>query len=479
MKRGSKLKKIISLSLGIIMMATGVYGSEISVSLNNENIVFENQPPVVVDGRTLIPLRGVFEKLGYNIIWDAESKTAVFENGTTNVAITANGDKFVVNNEEIPLDVPAQIINGSMMLPLRAVGEATGIEVNWDGENKKVELIIPESNTAETVSEAATEKAREITTEAVKENSKSDIPEEDMKMIRTAAEFYINYYSIGAMLGSIAYAENYNTYRIGGALQFSLSHEELEGFINDAIEECNMYKTAAKNIETGEYDENIVKKYISLTDALIEYYEFMRDSIFSGIYDDLSEEQFIAKMKGAQTAIESSSYNLIEAMTRDAETVWETVGESKYNVAYPEKLTADEKAEKDQSCSEIGKTVESAMGFAEDFDNVVNNADNFRKAAGEIRNKLENTQTPDMCIFDRELMLISCDILEKAGESIDNGAFTKDGNNVEYIEFEYCIFTFDTVFKGALGDEYEEKFFEEYSEDSDTEILEDIESKFV
>ena len=289
------MKKIVASTLAAVMMTTSVYGAGISVKLDNENVRFESQQPVIVEGRTLIPLRGVFEKLGYEITWDAQAKAATFVKEGTEVIVTVNAESFTVNGEEKLLDVPAQIINGSMMLPLRAVGEATGLDVNWDSDSKTVNLY---ANGIESTSEITTEATTEAVTEAVTSitASKSDIPSEEMEIIQSAAKFYVTFFSIEAMIGSIAYAENYNSYKIGGALEFSYSENELKGLIEDAIEECNMYKTAAENMETSELDENIVKKYISAVEATINYYEFMRDSIFTSKYDDLNERQFDAKI---------------------------------------------------------------------------------------------------------------------------------------------------------------------------------------
>ena len=465
----------MSLTLAALIMVTSTYGADISVYLDNENVEFESQQPVIVEGRTLIPLRGVFEKLGYEITWEAQSKTAVFVKDGTEIKVTVNADNFTVNGEENVLDVPARIINGSMMLPLRAVGEAAGLDVNWDGESKTVNLI---TDGVVSTTEITTESVTEQETSASVSKT-SDISESELEVLQSAADFYVTYFSIEAMIGSMAYAEHYHSYKIGGAMEYSYSENELKELIEEAIEECNMYKTAAENMNNDELSEDIVKRYISAVDATINYYEFMRDSIFTSKYDDLNEKQFNAKIESASGSIESSIYNLITVMMKSEEDVWETVGDSKYNAGDIDKLDSEDKAARDKYCSEIGKTVENAMSFLDDYSTAVESSDKFKSAAETIRNKLESTETPDICVFDREIMISCCDLLEKAGESVDKGAFTKDGNNVEYIEFEYSMFTFDVLYKAILGDEYEMKFFDEYSEDSDTEILDDIESKFV
>lgn len=133
-------KNIIFILTAMLLLTSNVYGEDVTVKLDNKNIEFTSALPVIVEGRTLIPLRGVFEELGYEIIWEASSKTAVLKRRNDKINVSAGADKFTINGEIRDLDVPAQIINGSMMLPLRAIGEASSLEVNWDSISRTVNL---------------------------------------------------------------------------------------------------------------------------------------------------------------------------------------------------------------------------------------------------------------------------------------------------------------------------------------------------
>lgn len=146
------MKKFVAVSLSVLMMISSVSAeTAIGVKLNDNDVKFENQQPVIVDGRTLIPLRSVFNDLGYEISWDANTKTATLASDTNTVVVTANSGVFTVNGEEISLDTPAQIIGGSMMLPLRAIGEGTGLSVEWNSETKQVTLKSKETQEEVTV----------------------------------------------------------------------------------------------------------------------------------------------------------------------------------------------------------------------------------------------------------------------------------------------------------------------------------------
>ncbi len=131
---------MILTALTAMIFSTSVYTAEqkLSVSLNGENVSFSNAQPIIVNGRTLIPLRGLFEKMGYTIDWEPATKTATLIKGSSIISMRSGHKALQVNQNSSILDVPAQIINNSMMIPLRAISEATGASVNWDANTKTV-----------------------------------------------------------------------------------------------------------------------------------------------------------------------------------------------------------------------------------------------------------------------------------------------------------------------------------------------------
>ena len=94
----------------------------------------------IIDGRTLVPVRGVFEELGFNVDWDAETATATISDADHNISITKGVTYFYADGETVVPDVPQQIIDGSFYLPLRAVGDSVGADVSWDGETKTAHI---------------------------------------------------------------------------------------------------------------------------------------------------------------------------------------------------------------------------------------------------------------------------------------------------------------------------------------------------
>lgn len=111
--------------------------NHITIYLNEERIVL-NPPTKVVGGRTLVPLRAIFESMGTSVEWNDSTKTVTSKLGDTTIQLTIGNNLLYKNGTAIALDVPAQLINGYTMVPLRAVAEAFGADVGWDGDTQTV-----------------------------------------------------------------------------------------------------------------------------------------------------------------------------------------------------------------------------------------------------------------------------------------------------------------------------------------------------
>jgi copper amine oxidase-like protein len=88
-------------------------------------------PPTSVQGRVLVPLRGVFEQLGATVDYDVRSQHIVAIRGAQTVELTIGSRQARVGGAPRLLDVPAFTINGRTMVPLRFISEALGANVQW------------------------------------------------------------------------------------------------------------------------------------------------------------------------------------------------------------------------------------------------------------------------------------------------------------------------------------------------------------
>lgn len=114
--------------------------NSVNVKIYDKYIDFKiiNQWPFIEEGRTLVPIRAVFEVLNCNVSWDTKSSSAIVEHESTKIIIPANSKKAYVNGNEITLDVPARLVNDRIMVPLRFISEAINKTVIWDNTNSTV-----------------------------------------------------------------------------------------------------------------------------------------------------------------------------------------------------------------------------------------------------------------------------------------------------------------------------------------------------
>ena len=120
-------------------------GSVITVVLNGEWLTFD-QPPIAVDGRTLVPVRAIFEALGAEVEWDPSDQSIFAYRASDGAAVllylgnTTMGCKPSADAEAvaIELDVPPMAINNRTLVPIRAVAESFDCDVEWDQTNQQV-----------------------------------------------------------------------------------------------------------------------------------------------------------------------------------------------------------------------------------------------------------------------------------------------------------------------------------------------------
>ncbi len=141
-----KKKVAMLLAAAVIMSAMPVSAQEytkVNLLVDGESVVTD-QSAVIVDSRTLVPVRVIAEKLGSKVDWDANTKTVTFTYGDTTAAFEINGKVLKVTKDgvsaELPIDVPATIINSRTMVPVRFLSENLGYKVDWDAQTKTVNV---------------------------------------------------------------------------------------------------------------------------------------------------------------------------------------------------------------------------------------------------------------------------------------------------------------------------------------------------
>lgn len=111
----------------------------IAVSVDGGYIGFDVEPTMQND-RVLVPMRAIFEELGATVEWDGNTRTVTAKTADKTITMQIDSDKMYVNGQAVVLDQPAVISDGRTLVPVRAVSEATGANVSWDGANHTVNI---------------------------------------------------------------------------------------------------------------------------------------------------------------------------------------------------------------------------------------------------------------------------------------------------------------------------------------------------
>jgi len=97
-----------------------------------------DQKPLLLAGRTMLPLRAIFEALQASVHWNGVSKTVTARRGNDMVSLTVGEERMQVNGSIRLLDVSARLMNGRTLIPLRAVSEALNAAVEWYGQYETI-----------------------------------------------------------------------------------------------------------------------------------------------------------------------------------------------------------------------------------------------------------------------------------------------------------------------------------------------------
>lgn len=134
MRKGFKLLPMI---LVILMLTTTVFAEPIKVLVENKPLVLE-VAPMVQDGRTLVPLRAIFEALGATVEWEPSTKTITGTQENKIIILQLDNKIASIDGVEVELDVPATAINGTTLVPVRFIAESLDAKVEWHNPTQTV-----------------------------------------------------------------------------------------------------------------------------------------------------------------------------------------------------------------------------------------------------------------------------------------------------------------------------------------------------
>lgn len=110
----------------------------ITVTVNGQTVEFPDQKPFLRDDRTLVPIRFIAESLGYEVDWDAKENTALIDGGRIKLWIGTN--RAELNGKKVTLDTSSILVNDRTMVPLRIIAETLDCTVDWLAKTRTVQI---------------------------------------------------------------------------------------------------------------------------------------------------------------------------------------------------------------------------------------------------------------------------------------------------------------------------------------------------
>jgi outer membrane protein assembly factor BamB len=135
---GNESKETIEVKNIDKLVVTMQIGSNVMTVRGEEKPI--EPAPTVISGSTMVPVRAVSEAFGAQVDWRAETKTVIITLGESIIILSVNSTDAYVNNEPTKVEPPPQLISGSTMLPFRFIAEALGATIDWNGETKTITI---------------------------------------------------------------------------------------------------------------------------------------------------------------------------------------------------------------------------------------------------------------------------------------------------------------------------------------------------
>lgn len=124
-------------ALGVVKVPCPIVNNTIDVTLDDRALTFDQQP-IMYNDRVMVPIRAIFEALGYNVDWDQATQTGTATNGFNTITVQVNNAEITYDGGSYLCDVAPKNISGRILVPIRAISESAGCDVFWNQTMKKV-----------------------------------------------------------------------------------------------------------------------------------------------------------------------------------------------------------------------------------------------------------------------------------------------------------------------------------------------------
>lgn len=134
-------KKLLLILVALVLFSSvsnpALGGQDIQVTVDGQKLTFDVFP-MMENNRVLVPMRKIFESLEADVNWNNSTRTITAVKGDTKVVLSVGSKTAHKNGQPINLDVPAKIVNGRTLVPIRFISEAFGADVMWRQDSRTV-----------------------------------------------------------------------------------------------------------------------------------------------------------------------------------------------------------------------------------------------------------------------------------------------------------------------------------------------------
>lgn len=139
------MKKVWTALLAVLLVVPLLFQSQAQAAVNitvliDGTKVASNQAPIMIQGRVMLPMRAIFESLGASVKWNQKTQTVTASRNGTTIVLRINANTATINGQTVSLDVPAKNLKGTTMVPVRFASEALGEKIGWNSRTKTVTI---------------------------------------------------------------------------------------------------------------------------------------------------------------------------------------------------------------------------------------------------------------------------------------------------------------------------------------------------
>lgn len=311
----NKIKKVsFAAVFGMVLTISGFVvnaADGISVKIDGRDINFD-VPPQVINSRTMVPMRAIFEELGASVEWDATTKSINAVKGETKIKMQISNSAMYVGDVEKTLDSVPVIVDGRTLVPARAIAEALNCKVDWIEDTKSVVI----TSSAETSVDASI--ASTYPSFADFTGIPLDEYDDDSKMSwylegNDRVKEYVDH--LVANYGFVAEAHEYGYFVENWKLKVSFSIHADGSMPDVAIFEENYFNllsyeklpsyeeiTGEKTIEEDELGTLVYKLN---SDAVVKYSQYLHDEYGFDVETEKKDSELVVRIKALGVTVVS------------------------------------------------------------------------------------------------------------------------------------------------------------------------------